>query len=199
MSNRPPRDITPQRFFEEWLPQLFADGTRTGRKAADVRVRFHLEGDGGGAWDVTIREGALSVSGVGAGEPPVTVKQTVADWRAITVGEEGAVDLAPPQASPLDMLFADPASRQVLQAVRGAVRFEVTGYNGRTWWLVAKFGEQPMPSEPNATISVDAETYGKLLARKMQPPEAYFSGKIKLAGDTGLAMQLGMAMMPRFT
>ena len=72
-------------------------------------------------------------------EPQVTLIQSVADWRAVAVGEEGATDLAPPQASPLDVLFVDPASRQVMSAVKGTVRFEVTGYNGRTWWMQVKF------------------------------------------------------------
>jgi hypothetical protein len=38
-----------------------------------------------------------------------------------------------------------------------------------------------------------------MLARALAPPEAYFSGKIILRGDTSLAMQLGVAMLPRFT
>jgi hypothetical protein len=158
-----------------------------------------LTGDGGGAWDLTVAAGALTVGPAGAGEPAVTVTQTVADWRAVTAGEEGAVNLAPAEASPLDVLFVDAASRQVLATVRGTVRFEVTGYNGRTWALTVKLGEQGHPAEPDATISVDAETYGKLLARTLPPPEAFFSGKIKLSGNTGLAMQIGMALMPRFT
>ncbi len=199
MAQRPPADITPQRFFEEWLPKLFGEAMGGGRRPpADAKVRFRLDGEGGGAWDLSLAGGALTAAAAGGAEPGVTVIQTVTDWRAITVGEPGAVDLAPPQASPLDMLFADPGTQKTLAAVRGTVRFEVTGYNGRTWALTSKFGDQALPEAPDATISVDAETYGKLLARTMQPPEAYFSGKIKLSGNTGLAMQLGMAMMPRF-
>ena len=38
-----------------------------------------------------------------------------------------------------------------------------------------------------------------MLARTLPPPQAYFSGKIRLLGDTNLAMQLGMAMLPRFS
>src|SRR6185312_6690683 len=121
------------------------------------------------------------------------------DWRAMAVGEDGANDLAPPQASALDVLFVDPASRQILTAVKGTVRFEVTGYNGRTWEMLVKFGTQAGKGEPDATITVDAATYAAILARKLAPPEAYFSGKISLRGDTSLAMQLALDMLPRFT
>jgi hypothetical protein len=201
--NRPPRDITPARFFSDWLPLEFASEFGAGKRAAaDITVAVRLEGEGGGEWVLDVRGGTLSVRAPGSPgpEPVVSMWQSVDDWRALAAGEEGAnVDLAPPQASALDVLFVDPASRQVMAAVKGHVRFEVTGYNGRTWWMHVKFGAQPARSEPDATMIVDAETYAAILSRKLAPPEAYFSGKIQLRGDTSLAMQLAMAMLPRFT
>lgn len=199
---RPPRDINVTAFFTQWLPSAFASEFGPGKRSAtDITVAVKLEGEGGGEWILDVRQSELTVRhpGVDGGEPVVTMRQAVADWRAVAVGEEGAIDLAPPQASPLDVLFVDPASRQIMNAVKGTVRFEVTGYHGRTWSMQVKFGTQPESLTPDATISVDAETYAAMLARKLAPPEAYFSGKIRLTGDTALAMQLGMAMLPRFT
>jgi hypothetical protein len=201
-ANRPPRDIDAARFFTEWLPREFADEFGVGkRKASDITVAVQLTGESGGHWILDVREGVLTVRppGTQGSEPQVTLLQSETDWRAVAVGEEGAVDLAPPQASPLDVLWVDPASRQVMSAVRGTVRFEVTGFNGRTWWMQVKFGSQPMADPVDATISIDAETYARMLARSLPPPEAYFQGKITLRGDTALAMQLGMALLPRFT
>jgi hypothetical protein len=201
--NRPPRDITPARFFSDWLPREFTSEFGAGKRAAsDITVAVHLEGEGGGEWVLDVRGGSLSVRAAGdlGSAPMVQLWQSVQDWRALAVGEDGAnVDLAPPQASALDVLFVDPASRQILQAVKGTVRFEVTGYHGRTWGMLVKFGTLPGKAEPDATITVDAGTYAAILARKLAPPEAYFSGKISLRGDTSLAMQLAMAMLPRFT
>jgi hypothetical protein len=199
---RPPREIDAAGFFTDWLPREFAtEFGRGGRRASDITVAVRLQGEGGGHWVLDVRDGTLSVRAPGQSgpEPQVTLTQEVADWRAVAVGEEGAIDLAPPQASPLDVLFVDPASRQVMAAVKGTVRFEVTGYHGRTWWMQVKFGTQPDKADADATIAVDAETYARMLARQLAPPEAYFSGKIVLRGDTSLAMQLGMAMLPRFT
>jgi hypothetical protein len=202
-ANRPPRDITPARFFTDWLPREFASEFGAGKRAAsDITVAVELEGEGGGRWVLDVRAGTLSVrrpDEVGPA-PMVQLWQTVLDWRALAVGEDGAnVDLAPPQASALDVLFVDPVSRQILSAVKGHVRFEVTGYNGRDWWMRVQFGAGPEKRDPDATIIVDAATYAAILARKLAPPEAYFSGKISLRGDTSLAMQLAMAMLPRFT
>jgi putative sterol carrier protein len=193
---RPPRDITPRRFFEEWLPAQLAASGQGATRPLTVRVR--LEGDEGGAWDLRLGPDGLQVGAPTGGDADVTIRQTVTDWKAIAVGEAGAVDLAPPQASPTDILFLDSAAQQILGTVRGTVRFEVTGYNARTWMLDVRFGAGDPGAEPDATISVDAETYGEILARRMPPPQAYFAGKVKLLGDMNLAMQLGMAMMPRF-
>jgi hypothetical protein len=202
VANRPPRDITPARFFTDWLPREFASEFGAGkRSAADITVAVTLEGEGGGHWVLDVKGGNLSVRapGVVGPEPMVSLVQTVADFIAMAVGEEGAnVDLAPPQASPLDVLFVDPQSRQIMSSVKGQVRFEVSGYHGRTWWMQVKFGTQAEGSDPDATIAVDAGTYAEILARKLAPPEAYFSGRIQLEGDRSLAMQLAVAMLPRF-
>jgi putative sterol carrier protein len=193
MSNRPPADVTPKQFFEDWLPAQLASAGGF----EPMKVRTLLDGDGGGTWEIAVGP-KISVGAPSGGEADVTLMQTVADWRAIVAGEPGAVNLAPPQASPQDVLMIDPKAQKMLKDVKGTVRFEVTGFNGRTWQLTVKFGQQPMAIQPNATITVDAETYAGMLARTIPAPQAFFSGKIKLTGDTNLAMQLGMAMMSRF-
>lgn len=202
-ANRPPHDITPESFFTDWLPREFTAEFGAGKRAAsDITVAVNLTGEGGGHWILDVKGGTLSVrqAGTPGSQPMVSLTQTAQDWRAMAVGEEGAnVDLAPPQASALDVLFVDPQSRQLMASVKGVVRFEVSGFNGRVWSMQVKFGTGFEKSEPDATIAVDAETYAKMLSRQLAPPEAYFSGKIQLRGNTSLAMQLGMAMLPRFT
>lgn len=195
MTQRPPADTTPARFFEEWLPAQMA-----GKKGPEkpLRVRVRLDGEGGGTWDLALGAAGLVVTPGGAGDAGVHIVQSVADWRAIAVGEAGAVNLAPPQASPTDVLFLDAAAQKVVALVKGTIRFEVTGYNGRTWSIDVKLGPGGPPASPDATISVDAETYAQMLARTLPPAAAFFSGKVKITGDANLAMQLGMALMPRF-
>jgi len=195
MTSRPPPDITPRDFFESWLPAQLAEAEGTPR---DLTVRVSLEGDGGGSWDLRSGPAGVESGPAGEGEPEVIVSQTVADWRAIVVGEPGAVTLAPPQAGPTDMMFVGRMAQQVVGAVKGLFRFEVTGYNGRTWVLAVQLGLRPAGAAPDATITVDAETYAAMLARTLPAPQAYFQGKIQITGDLNLAMQIAMGLLPRF-
>lgn len=195
---RPPRDITPADFFTDWLPRELE---RLGGKASvpDMLVRVTLAGEGGGSWELKGGGSGLQVSAAPSGERPlVTLLLSVQDWRAIVAGEEGPVDLAPPSASPTDLLFVDSSSQQLLAMITGTFRFEVTGYNGRTWTLTALFNAEEPDDPPTATLTIDAETYAKILARELAAPEAYFGGKIVISGDAGRGMQVGLALLPKF-
>ena len=196
---RLPESITPAQFFEEWLP---AQAPALALKPArNLNVRVELSGDDGGVWELKVTDAGLTTGrGNGAADQAdVTIRQSVADWRAVVAGEPGAVNLAPARSSPTDLLFIDRAAQQVLSTVRGQVRFEVTGFNGRTWEATVAFGQGAAKDQPDATISVDAETYAAMQARTLPAPQAYFQGKIRISGDANLAMQLGMAMMSRYS
>ncbi len=198
---RPPVDIAPEDFFAHWLPdELQRLAGETG--LPPTVVRFSLSGEGGGSWDLFAEGGRVACATSPCGRPAaLTLRLSVQDWRAIIVGEPGPVDLAPPTASATDLLFVDHASQQMLQDIVGVFRFEVRGYNGRTWTLTALFGahEGPQRTGPaDAVLRTDAETYAAILARQLPAPEAYFSGRIEIEGDEALGMQVGLALLPKF-
>lgn len=197
--NRPPPDITPKQFLEQWLPQQVPAGTRF---ATPATVRVRLDGDGGGAWDLTLGPHGLTVGPAGDAPPLVETSQSVADWRAFIVGEPGAPRLTPEGsggsgggggAASLQLL--ERVASQITDATKGVLQFEVTGFNGRTWSVRVAI-HKPMAA-PDATLSIDADSYGQILARTLPAPQAFFSGKLKITGDMNLAMQLGMALMPQ--
>jgi len=201
--SHPPGDIAPREFFEEWLPKTYAAhvGAR-GPAGGPIEVRVRLEGEGGGDWDLRVDEKGLAVRPSSPGdELPITIRQSVEDWREVLEAARrgGGAGATGPGGSALDLLTIDPAMRQMLAAIKATVRFEITGVRGRTWALSLKLGPQPMAPQPNATITVDAETYAALAARKLAPAEAWFNGRIKIAGDAALAMQVAMALMPKFS
>ena len=195
---RPPADLSPALFFEQWLP---AELERLGAASmSDTVVRVRLTGQDGGSWDLVVRRGRLQVfpADEEEREARVSLLMTVRDWCAIVLGEAGPVDLSPPGTSPTDLLFVDAASQEMLRSVTGVFRFEVREYNGRTWMLQATFGQVEARMEPDALIATDAATYGAILARELSAPEAYLDRKILVSGDIARGMQVGMALMPRF-
>jgi hypothetical protein len=201
-------DTRPSEFFEQLLPAEFA------RRAAahpvaegeSLWVRVTVTGseaEGAGSWDLRATGKTLAVTPAraGGGEPPLSVRQTVADWAALAVGPRpgtaNGLRLAPAGSTPLDGLMLDAATRRLLAQVKGTLAFQVLGYEGRTWQLDLKLGDGSWPARADAVIAVEARDYGAIVAGQLNPAEAFFQQKIRLSGNTGLAMQLGMAILPR--
>lgn len=195
---RPPEDITPETFFSRWLPDELA---RLGSapNIPPTRVRAVLEGDGGGSFDLVFEEGRVTGGPADpAATPQVALGITVQDWRAAMVGEAGAVDLLPDQATATDLMFLDAAAQRLVTMLGGAYAFEVRDYNGRTWRLTAAFGGAPVEGPPTATIATDFSTYRAILDKTLTAPDALFSGKVTISGDQGKGMQVGLALFSKF-
>lgn len=199
--NRPPPDISPAAFFESWLPAEYQrlDALRAEKSLPappDVTVAVTLEGDGGGVWTLCTADQKLSVE---PGEPEkldIGFRLAVEDWRAVFASDGGVDDLLPSEGSMADAILIGTQIHESLQDVRGTIRFELTGFQGRNWAAEVSFGGAP---EPRATMAIDAETYAQMRAGTLPAPQAYFSGKIQISGDTNLAMQVGMALMAKMS
>jgi putative sterol carrier protein len=202
MSSRPPADIAPEAFFTTWLPAQ-VDRARAAASASPLVLRVRLDGEGGGAWDLQVGADGLAVSvadGDDAGAD-LLLAQSVADWRAVVVGEAGAPALVPGSAQVAD-LFAGGALAQVqAQAalLKGTLRLELGGFgaSARTWALVVRFGKQATVVPADTTIRTDAATYAEIQRGELAPAQAFFAGKVLIEGNAGLAMQVGMAFAPR--
>src|SRR5262249_40441727 len=176
---RPPRDITPKEFFESWLP---AQAGAVAPPARPMTVRVRLDGEGGGSWDLELGPGGLVVTteATGSGEPEVTVAQSTAAWPAIGPREPRAAPPAPPPARAARCPFPAAAPQKGPPGGKGPARFGGAGPHGPPWSMTVKPGGRPFDaSRPDATITVDAETYGQMLARTLPAPAAYFQGKIR--------------------
>lgn len=191
MSNRPPKDITPQAFFETWMPSEYNRIKSELRQTPpDLTVRVELSGDGGGVWTLAIKGGAFQVTSGNAGDAQLVLKQSVEDWRIISAGSDADIDIG---AGSIDKLIANPAANQVLRTTKGTLRFEVGGVQGRTLAADLTFNNA---ANPAATIKVDASTLAEIRSGALPAPQAFFAGKIQILGEAALAMQIGMALMP---
>lgn len=189
---RPPADLSCADLFSTWLPDVFARARAAGAKAPDVVMSVILDGDGGGAWTLRVAGGALSVADGADASALVTLRQPVADFRALVWGEGNMDSLLPQQ---LDLTAALTGEVQLptaaLAQVKGTLHLEVPGFVGRTWKASLMFGGAASPS---ATVTADVPTLEQLRSGALPPAQAFFAGKIAVTGDVPWLMQIGMSL-----
>lgn len=83
---------------------------------------------------------------------------------------------------------------EIAAQVGAAYRFVITGDNGGSWWVDLREGQgriYPSEAEAPCTITLAATDFVSLIEGKTNPQMAFLSGKLKVAGDLGLALKLG--------
>jgi alkyl sulfatase BDS1-like metallo-beta-lactamase superfamily hydrolase len=91
-----------------------------------------------------------------------------------------------------DGIKADPAKAKTINAV---YQFNVTGPAGGTWTIDLKSdppGVKAGPAEKaGCTVTVGDADFVAITEGKLNSQQAFMAGKLKVAGDMGLAMKLG--------
>lgn len=85
----------------------------------------------------------------------------------------------------------NPEKAEGLDAV---IQFDLVGEGGGKYWLkisngTLNYGEGTDPA-PRMTVRGSTDDFVALMNGKLQPMQAFMLGKIKVAGDTSLAMRL---------
>ena len=209
MPQFPSTPVSPSEFMKDFLPKAFAESEalKASVKDLDARLGIKLEGEGGGEWVVHVAKGDIRVEREPRDEAAFTFVQSVGDWRgALWEGRGGAIgkhasalfrpDRRPAGSGPGGIgASPTPAVLAQMQALSGLMRMVVTGGEGGDWRVDFKLGPGAIPDEPTATISLTAEDAAALERGELNAMEAFMAGRIHMAGDMSLMMQMQMIQM----
>jgi len=206
MAEFPASPLSPSEFFEKFLPEALASAELSDEvKAVELKLGVKLEGDDGGEWLFVLTGGQLSVRPGSREEAAFTVVQTVADWRgALWEGRGGAIgkqasavfrpDQGLGQASTGGAAgmggAPSPAALAQMESLNGLIKLVVSGAEGGDWAVGFKLGPGEIPAEPTTTVTITAEDAAAMESGELNPMEAFMAGRIQIAGDMTLMMQM---------
>ncbi len=205
MKNEPAPD--PRLFYTQTIPRQFnaslaaqeqlgeaGRGVLEAMRGVDATICVEVRGAGGGSFVLNIREGRMSADASAAHPPFLTVVQDRAAFETLArESGDSALALLGGLSGLTGEMRLTRKRVESLGQLQGAVHFSVSGEAG--FALITHFGAGPVPDEPNASIAVDDDAYRELRSGKLDPAAAFMNGKIKVAGDMQLAMQLALAAL----
>ena len=159
-------------------------------RAAAGTMRWEVTGPAPATCFVNIANGEMKVEDHPLADPFMTISQSEADWARFTAGMAHTGFLSGQVRRPLGR-----SRIERLRAVRGALRFVLTGLpDGNAWTFTLCFGAGPRPAEPQTTVTVPADLVPKIQSGQIDPQLAFMQEQVKISGDLSLAMQLGTAL-----
>ncbi len=197
----------PGTYFGELFPAQWARTLRDQERAVETAQRILDElrgvnatlavevlGDGGGAWNLNIAEGVMSLGSEASHPPFMTLRLDRPDFERLAeeAGDSPLAFLGALASQPGDLKITS-ARMENLNLLEGTLRFELTGEEG--FAILAHFGSAAIPDEPTTVIQVDRSAYEMLKSGELAAQDAFLSGQIQLEGDMQLAMQLALAVL----
>lgn len=177
--------ITPAQFFEQVVPEGFA-ADPVNASQDDASLAYVLTGDGGGEWTIKISGGKMTVER-GKGEALVTYTLSAQDAKDAINGQNGA---APTLLIPPRPKNPRPGAGAAVKALRGTMALNLTRPGGDPFKMEMSFNGA---ATPRTTMTIAMADYVAMGEGKLNGQEAFMTGKLRVEGDMGFMMQVGMA------
>jgi SCP-2 sterol transfer family protein len=184
MAENPTEVTTPSAFFEELLPQGFAAQGAENPNPEDVVLQYNVSGDGGGQWTVKIAGGKMTVERGAAAAALLTFSLASADLLDAINTRNGA---APGLVIPAPQRGG---SSGAVKALRGTMALNLTRPTADPFKLEMMFNGA---AQPRTEMTIALSDHLLIQEGKMNGQEAFMTGKMRVTGDMGFLMQVGMA------
>ncbi len=134
--------------------------------------------------------------------PDMSDDQVVEVLKGIGAGNQDALRDAMKGASPRQAFMiaipwgieADPATASQLAGIEGSICWVIEGDGGGAYVLNFSGGkinvEEGQKDDATATVTLDVDTWKELTSGETNPQAAFMGGKIQIAGDLSLLMQI---------
>lgn len=178
--------VSPGEYFKTKLPEQFAS-IAEGVDEGPGRICFDITGEG--LWTMGISGGAIEVTDGRHEDTLVQVTLDGANWeRAVERLESGG--MGPIGGDTIVAMINNPAATNTLKAAQGTLKVVTTGGDGEEWVAVTFGGAEPNVESPRATLTMSEEVAEQMGRGEANPQELFMSGKIQIAGDMMMIMQL---------
>lgn len=176
-----------RQFFEELLPAGFAAQQEASPTTEDVTLRYRITGDDGGEWTVQIAGGAMNVS-EGGGDAPALLTMTISSkdlLDALNSRDGSSPSIVLPNAQ------QGKGGSGMVKALRGTLLQRLTRPAGDPVELEMCFNGA---AAPRTELTIALVDFIAMQEGRLNGQEAFMTGRMKVAGDMGFMMQVGMAI-----
>jgi hypothetical protein len=149
----------------------------------EATLQYHITGDGGGDWTVSIAGGKMTIT-PGTNPALLTITMSASDLLDALNSRNGAVPalVIPPQRRG--------SSSGAVRALRGTMALSLTRPEGDPFKLEMCFNGA---ATPRTEMTVAIADQIAIQEGRMNGQEAFMTGKMRVQGDMGFLMQVGMA------
>lgn len=194
-----PADITPAKFFTEWLPTQMKSNrdlisSFSGGVSAAISAR--ITGAGGGEWTAVLANGEVKIEPGLRKDAVVTMVMESGNFVAMATGQMDDVVKPLPSVAELTPEQAVAKAKQNLEAMKsivGSAKFVIDDKD-KPFWAMAKFGGE-LKDEADVTVTMDRETALAVASGETNPQAAFMAGRVQITGDLSILMQLTPILM----